>query len=298
MNKKGIISFFLKEGIMLSPELLERINENNKEEILRELKGENKEEGEKKEERNERGRGVSVEDVLKYYRKKYEIMSNILLKKLDAVSINKGKKIFSKTSIIGRVKERTTKGFIIEDVTGETEVITDNRTVSIGDVIGLKGWFKENGFFPEEIIWPDIPLSNKGNIPNILLTRKLTDRVREEGGKGFIIINLDSQTKMNENPFWLFTQNKEKKTSVLVLKPPKKIEHQMVANFLKRRELPHEKEVGSYITYLLEEIPDVLWLVDNKENWSKNYKGVLVVSTDEESFFEYKEGKGGRFGKI
>ncbi len=69
-------------------------------------------------------------------------------------------------------------------------------------------------------------------------------------------------------------------------------------NFLKRRELPHERKAGIYTPYLIEKIPNIVWLIENKGNWTKNYRGVIVVSTDHESFFQYKENEGGKFEKI
>jgi len=300
MNKKQILSIFLKEGFHIPPDLLEKINEENYEEFLRSLKDEKKPEGEPKittgveKERKK----ASVKDFLDYYSRKYEFLKEVLLKKMDAVSINKGKKIFSKTSILGRVREKTKNGFIIEDVTGETEALTDNKEISPGDVVGLRGWFKEGGFFSEELVWPDIPLTNKGELPEILLTRKLTERVKERTGKDTITINLESGEGKVQNPGWVSVLHREKKISILVFKPEKTIGDRDFMEFLKRRELPHKEEIGMYAPYLIEKIPDIIWLIENKENWTKNYKGIVVVSTDHESFFEYTERDGGKFEKI
>ncbi|NIO21515.1 MAG: hypothetical protein GTN76_12435 [Candidatus Aenigmarchaeota archaeon] len=298
MNKKQIISVFLKEGVMVPPTLLETINEDNYEDILRELKEGKKEKPKIKTENKKKRKEATVKDFLDYYGKKYEILKGVLLKKMDAVSINKGKKIFSKTSIIGRVREKTKNGFVIEDITGGTEVVMDNKNILPGDIVGLRGWFKEGGFFPDEIIWPDIPLTDKGKIPDILLTRKLSEELKEKTGKGFAVINLESEENGNLNPRWIRLQHGGKETLILVFKPEDVIGNQEFVNFLKRRELPHREEAGIYTPYLIENIPNIIWLIENKENWSKNYKGIVVASTDHESFFEYSEINGGKFGKI
>lgn len=300
MNKKQILSMFLKDGVLVPPDMLEKTNEENYKEILESLK--EKREPEKRAktttEAVEGKKEATVKDFLDYYNRKYEFLKGVLLKKLDAVSINKGKKIFSKTSIIGRIKEKTGRGFVMEDVTGETEVITDNTNVSPGDVMGLKGRFREGGFFPEEVVWPDIPLTSKGGLPDILLTGKLTQGIKEGRGKDTIIIELDPDKKGTPNPNRISIFQGERKISILAFKPKKTIGDQDAVKFLKKRELPHKEEAGIYTAFLIEKIPDVVWLVENKENWTKNYKGILVVSTGRGSLFEYKEGSGGKFGNI
>lgn len=299
MNKKQILSMFLEEGVLIPPDLLEKVDEENYEEVLKSLKGEKKTgdeartptKAEKK--RNE----ASVKDFLDYYSRKYEFLKGVLLKKMEAVSINKGKKIFSKTSIIGRVKEKTASGFIIEDVTGEAEVATESKGILPGDVIGLKGWFKEGGFLADEVVWPDIPLTNTARVPKFLLARRLTEGIRERSERG-VVINLGSEGKETPNPDHITVMHRNEKISVLVFKPEKAIGNEGVAWFLKRRELPHRGGMEIYTSHLIEKIPNILWLAENKENWTKNYKGIIIVSTDHKSLFEYTEEDGGKFEEI
>jgi len=300
MNKKQILSVFLKEGVLLSPETLERVNEENYEETLRSIKnGEKPGINTKTETKPEKGkRVVGVKEFLGYYNGKYDFLKEILLKKMDAVSINKGKKIFSKTSVIGRVKERTKKGFLIEDVTGEIEVTTDKKEIEKGDVIGLKGWFKEGGFMPDEFVWPDIPLTNNPELPDFLLTEKTSAKTTEKTGKSVLLISLDSRKEGRENPAWISVSEKGKGFLVLVFKPEERVSPEDFPNFFKRRELPHKKDGGIHITSVIKNIPNVVWFVQNRKNWTRNYRGVVVVSTDNESFFEYRKNEGGKFNKI
>jgi len=300
MNKKQILSMFLKEGVLVPPDLLVKINEDNYEEILKSLKGEGTSGKETKKtfKTEKRRKESSVKDLLDHYSRKYEFLKGVLLKKVNAVSINKGKKIFSKTSIIGRVKERTARGFVVEDVTGETEVVTDKKGILEGDVIGLKGWFKEGGFLPDEFVWPDIPLENKAELPDFLLTKRLTEKIMERGEKGVFLVNIDSSEKEKQNPSRINISHGEKNFLVLVFKPDEEISDQDFPKILKRMELPHREDGGIYTSYLIENVPDVIWFIENRKNWTKNYKGLVMVSTDHESFFEYKKNEGGKFDKI
>ena len=175
MDKKEIIGMFLKKGVLLSPGELEKINKENYMQILESKSGatEKKEHAVKEPMRGK----ISTEEFIKICNRKFEFLRETLLKKIEAVSINKGRKVFSEVAIIGRVKELTGKGFVIEDVTGETETVTENKGVNAGDVLGMSGFFKENRFFPKQVIWPDIPLENS---PKPIQTKiTLTTKVKE-----------------------------------------------------------------------------------------------------------------------
>ncbi|MHC1587327.1 MAG: hypothetical protein ACXQTX_02450 [Candidatus Syntropharchaeia archaeon] len=294
MNKREIIARFLKEGILIPPELLERVNEENYEEILRSLR-----EGDKKTKRKEGGiKGtekkteISVKEVLDYHSRKYEFLKSLLLRKMDAVSINKGKKMFSKIGIIGRVKEITGKGFVVEDVTGEVEVVGEGE-VKIGDVIGVKGWFKEGVFLPEEIIWPDVPLGRETNLPSFILTYKPLEQMKN---KETVIIDVNPEEVEAENPTQMSVMYGNERLRILVFKPEEDLKEEDVIRFLKRREVP-KKEKEIHINYLLEDIPNIIWVIENRRNWMRNYKGVVLVSTDKESFFVYRKERGGEFLK-
>ena len=304
MNKKQIMSAFLKEGILVPPEMWGEVNEKNYMEILELLKkGKRKKEapqGKGKETKSTKNtdKSVFVEDIINYYEKKYNFLKNLLLKKMDAVSINKGKKLFSKTSIIGRVKDKTPKGVVVEDITGETEVITDNKNVREGDVVGLIGWFKEGVFFPEKIIWPDIPLTTeREETPDLLLAEKLTEKITKKEDSGELIITPGPETKKT-TPSYINLSRKGIQLSVLFFRPRKPVTESEILGFLKRRELPCEDGVGVNTSCLIEKIPNIIWLAGNKENWNRNYKGIILISTNKESFYELKKNGEGRFGKI
>jgi len=291
MNKKEIIGLFLKKGILLSPEELEKINEENYIEIL---------EGKTNEKKDERfvvsepikGK-ISSEEFIKIQNTKFEFLREILLKKIEAVSINKGRKVFSEVAIIGRVKETTAKGFVVEDVTGETEVITENEEINMGDILGVKGFFKANSLFPKQIIWPDVPLENNPKPPGTKIT--LTTKTKETNG---IVVcpgaDPSEDVITGFEKFGMIKIPKDgEKIRIIAYSPEKDINEEAAVRILKKRLIPEKWIVDN----LIREIPNILWLFNNKQNWTRNYKGVVIVSSDEGSFAEYGE-DGIRFEKI
>ena len=288
MNKREIIDFFLKRGVLLSPEELEGTNKENYMKILEKKRGKQKDEkGEDFVVEEPKKGKISAEDFIKTYNKKFEFLKEKLLKKTEAVSINKGKKIFSKVTIIGRVKETTPKGFVLEDVTGETEVVEEKEKPNTGDVLGAKGFFKENSFFPEQIIWPDIPLDNNPDTIKKPLT--LTTKVKENmngliicpkaEGKDSVITGFDGLGKIK-------ISNEGKEIIVLAYSPGERFDEEEAVKVLKRRIVPEDEILDNLIT----EIPDIFWLFDNEKNWTRNYRGVIIISTSKSSFAEYEKG--------
>lgn len=290
MSKREIVGMFLKKGVLLSPEDLEKINKENYMQTLEKKTSETKKQIVIEPKRGE----MSSEEFIKTYNKKFEFLREILLKKIDAVSINKGRKVFSEVAIIGRVKDITARGFIIEDVTGETEVIGENKDVKVGNVLGMKGHFKENSFFPKQTIWPDISLENtpKPIGANITLTTKTKETMN-----GLVIC---PNAKPSENmitgfdKLGLIKMSKDgKEIRIVAYSPKNEINEEEAVKILKKRMISEEGIIDNLIT----EIPDILWIYNNKRNWTRNYKGVVIVSSEENSFAEYR-GEGIKFGKI
>ena len=212
MDKKQKVRFFLESGVLVSPKLMDKINEDNKERILQLAKQSddtvltNMEETalsirvKKIRERNRLG----VQDFVKYYNNKYNGIRKLLSKKMDATSVNNAKQAFSEVSVIGMVKELTPRGFVLEDPTGEISVIRkdedkdkqDTISISVDDVIGLTGFVKEGRMFVRETILPDVSLSNKaGRIDiNLLLTTQMTERLGSSAQDVSFIIRKDRKT--------------------------------------------------------------------------------------------------------
>jgi hypothetical protein len=292
MEKRDILGVFLRNGVMLSPEEFDAIDEKNYMQVLKErMSGKS---GKVTVITPKTGK-LTCEQFIKICGSKYETLKDEILKKTDAVSINKGKKVFSEVTIVGRVKETASKGFVLEDITGETEVVSENSGVCAGDVIGLKGFFKENKFYPDRTIWPDIPL---GNVPNPMDARiTLTTKVNE-GMHGTIVCPDYEADGMNVISGFkkfgiIILPGQQEKFILMAYSPANELPEDAAVKILKKRTLP---EAG-IVDNALNEIPDIFWIFNNKRNWTKNYRGVLVVSTDGTSYAEYEGGEI-NFGKI
>jgi len=288
MDKKEIVKTFFEHNILLSPQMLEMINENNINEILsrakqsdtpiitdlspKEISVEVRKAAQKK--------SLSPQDFAKYYNNKCDGIKNILLKKIgkekEVVSINKTKNAFSDVLVIGMVKELTPQGFVLEDMTGEVDVIS-KQTPSMDDVVCVKGLVREARLFAKELILPDIPLSRE--IVRIDASILLTT---DENANFVIVFNAEgkeAKKTLTSNPSWVSISKNSKKASILVYKPLEEADKQQAINYLKKRHLtPQRNQITSNEDYfLLDPIPDILWLVQ-KNSWMENYKGVNIIS--------------------
>ncbi len=60
-----------------------------------------------------------------------------------------------------------------------------------------------------------------------------------------------------------------------------------ILNILKKRLFPTK---NPYFYNVIEKIPDIVWLISDA-NWTRNYKGITIVSSDASVYVEY-DGKG------
>jgi len=117
----------------------------------------------------------TVDDFVKYYRKRYEFLKSLLLNRpntTDAVSI--GKLSYtgaSKATIIGMVSDMQqfstgTVKLRVEDLSGtinaimpakNKELLAQADFLALDEVIALRGSVSRRTFFVDEIIWPDVP---------------------------------------------------------------------------------------------------------------------------------------------
>ncbi len=302
MDKKEIIKTFFEHNVLLSPELLEKVNENNINEILSRAKQSKTAvvtELEQKPtslqeilfevKKTTQNKRLSAQDFAKYYNNKYEGIKNILLKKIgaekDIVSINKTKNTFSDVLVIGMVRELTPQGFILEDPTGETDVISEEKT-DPDDVVGVKGSVRENKLFAKEVTVPDIPLSRE--ITKIDASVFLTTEAIEHPADFTIVSNIDrildvknttNRAVVSANPSWVSISKDNKKLNIIVYKSQDEADKNKAISYLKKRHLsPQRNQIMSQEDpFLLNPIPDILWLVQ-KESWAENYKGVSIIS--------------------
>ena len=282
MSKELVVERFLQEGFLISPKLLEQIPEDNLDSILTSIKLSNdliiqnldqqKEEPEFKIKNYKEKNKLKASDFVEYYSKKYNVLKDIISKKLNPVSIDKAK-TFSETSIIGMVYEHTNNGLVVEDPTGKIEVRCSRDNVLVNSVLGFTGKIKEGIMLADKIIYPDIPLNNE--IKSLNMSLILSEKGQlTENLKTVSFIQQENLISVLTNPGYVKI-NKE--VVVLAYKPKDEVGKEKFLASLKNRfiqeETPSEK-------YLIKEIPSIFWINQEKQ-WVENYKGVTIVSGKE-----------------
>ena len=297
MNKKDMVKTLYEKGILPSPKELESLSAEPHA-IPLESRGSRLSVTPRKHERRKK---LSPQDFIDYYNSKYEKIKAMLLKKIDAVSITNAKTDPSPCGIIGIVKNLTQAGFIFEDPTGELEVmkssIRELEKISLDNVFGLRGFVRENRFFPKEIVWPGIPLNHRiGRIRgiNIMLSKN-----PKEAACSLAIS--EGKTKNNlqigETPEWIDITRGQDRVTFLAFKT--KATKGEALFYLKRRCLPEPNPIKTTENpYLIEEIPDIVWLIQDDE-WTENYRGITIISCGSQSLAKLDLGaRTVEFGKI
>lgn len=286
MNEE-IVRRFLKEGILISPQSLQKIDESNINEILEKAKSEGvlvfslQEETSVEVRKFQKKQKLSPKDFAKYYNARFDGIKNILLKKVEhTVSVSNAKRSASEFITIGMVREKTPKGFIIEDITGEAEVISKEEDISQDDVVAIRGISKEGMIFAKEIILPDIPLSSIRQKPNIKLTLS-ENQVTKEFNLTPEAVYWSDKKKNITNPGWITIKKDDKTATILVYKPANEIKAKDIISLLKKRHLyPLITQIeGIEDNFLIEPVPNLIWLIQ-KEKFRENYKGIMIVSGD------------------
>ncbi len=290
--KQHIIKQFLKEGILLSPESLDAIDESNSEQLLSQAKSskqlvfsttpESPSPTHKQAihvRKIEEKESMTAQDFAAFYNSRFEGIKGILAKKLEGpISVSNAKKSASDVVTIGMVRESTQRGFIIEDTTGWVEVISKAEDVVEDDVIGVKGVAKEGKVFAQETIWPDIPLSynhNPVDTPIFLSVKKEKGATVTPGSTHF-----SGESVSFSNPGWVTISSGKGSTTVLVYRPEKAVSPKEALSWLKKRHIQHSKTTIRWTEdpLIIEPIPNILWIVA-EERWKEIYKGVVVVSS-------------------
>lgn len=289
MDKKDFIKRALEQGILLSPEALARLDGKGFDEAIKDAKNAGKvvvagEAPHKpqitvKMKRFRSKKTVTPQDVAAFYQAKYSAISDMLSKRLSPVSINKAADIYADVDVIGMVKEKTAKGFILEDQTGEIEVVSQ-EVPDLDDVVGVRGSVREGKLFLQEAVWPDVPLKNEAErIAGMSIL--LSNTPVEKGADLIFTLEPDGERAIhvNTNPAWATVSKAGKRARLLVYRPPRKAGVKDGAVWLKKRCLPHLRGqvMGPENPFLLKTIPNVLWVVSD-EPGQEYYKGVTIVS--------------------
>lgn len=291
MDKREIVKKFAERGVLLSPQLLEKINETNIGFYLKKAEGKKHPIFDKT--KKEGGIRIRIKravvrekitpgDFVEYYNNRYNGLRKILLDKISPVSINNAKKSFSSVSIIGMVTELTQTGFIVEDTTGRIEVVSKNK-VDVDDVIGIGGVVREGKLFENGLVFPGVPETNrlrKIDGVKILLTKKFSD----EHGASFVFAEESNKTNKNiftgfTNPSWISISKGNDKINIVVYKPAAEASPDTAIKYLVKRHLMPEIWMikSPDDCFLLEQVPDILWVLSNRK-WARNYRGVTLIS--------------------
>ena len=241
MDKKEIVQAILKKGILISPDLLDRLNEDTLRSILENRDktkeivmgsmpegAENRQESPKPEtEANtitkpepeadenkitvrvratELRHRLSPDDFVRHYNNKYGALREILLKKTSAVSVNKAGGSASTVTVIGMVKELTSEGFVLEDPTGEIRIVSsqDKASIAEDDVLAASGVVRGERLFAKDIMMPDVPLTHPIGAINaeILLAEKMREQSTSNPGHELVCLP-GKITAGNGNPMEL-----------------------------------------------------------------------------------------------
>lgn len=305
MDQQEIVKQLTQKGVIVTPEMLEKIKSGELDSLavkpLAEPKEKTKPTLSVKIRKTERLSRASTKDFISYYNARYEGLRGILLKKMTALSINKAKGS-SEASVIGMVRENTPQGFVVEDATGEIDVV-GKEDVREDDVVGVKGAIREGRLFVNEMVWPDIPLNNEPQfIPgmSLLLTTAIDENI-EKLIKDFSLVFMPGTAKPDlseqernklitglPNPC-LATINKEgKEFSLLIYQPNRTIPPKEAVGLLRRRHLsPEKKEIFSKTDpYFIDPVPNLFWII-SEDRHVERYKGVTIIITKKQDAAKY-----------
>jgi hypothetical protein len=287
MNKADIVRRALEAGVMLSPEALEKMDGSNIDQVLAEAKHSLVHGSQQP---GKRGPEVSVKsarpkakakpkDFAEFYGQKYKAIKQMLLKRAKAVSINKAQDLNSEVSVIGMVKEMTASGAVLEDQTGEIEVVGDTGAKE-GDVLVVRGVVREKKIMLSEAVWPDVPFARQvGRIHNTSLL--LTAKGEKDADIIFSTEGAEGATHVSESPSWLTVTNNGSSLTVLAYRTEAK-ELKDAVMWLKKRHLPNGSVSGPKNMFIIDPVPEILWLIGPPAG-KDIYKGVLIISCGEGS---------------
>jgi len=287
MDKQEIVSKLLVNQLLVSPSILEKLDEKNIEDVIASVPKkvivitDLKEDDVKiRQVKIHEKKKMGVNDFIQYYKNRYEKIKAVLLKKMDAISINKTRGIYNSVSVIGMAKELTPTGFFLEDETGEIEVIYNNSGLKRDDVIGVIGIVKEDRLFGKDIIFPDIPLAKKITTMDLSLLLT-TEKAMAEAD--YIITTHKPLTQRHiqftTNPAIIKITSGEKEFIILIYRPQNPLGEPEIREALKKRHLgPTLNMIKSDEDHFaLEPLPDVIWLIQESK-WTANYKGISILS--------------------
>ena len=290
MDRQTLVRQMLSRGIMLTPQALEKAMKNGPESVLgghvqqapAAGAGKNAEKLSVIVKSTPMQRKITPEDAISAGRKRYEILRKLVLRKAaDAVSVNNALGSSAGVCVVGEVKEVGKDGFRLEDLTGAVKV-SSKEHVSENDIIGVRGWIRNNSLFAEEVIYPDIPIGR--DIPaiegRVLFTGGRTEPLQDAD----VIVTPDTvfwgkNERRIPNPAWLLLERGGKKAAILAYNAGRTVGKDEAIVWLRRRYIGDTAVIPDTET-VLNDIPDILYIIGGNEPWTANYKGVTVISSN------------------
>jgi hypothetical protein len=287
--KEEFVRELLKRGHLISPNALKKTNTKNIEELTQQktivlLEKQPETQPTLTIEKYEEKKDLTTKDFLEYYTKKYEAIREVLLRKTDSISVNKAAKSQYPVTTTGMVRELLPTGFVFDDPTGEITVVSKNHNLCTGDVAAVSGTAREGKLFADQIILPDIPLTNTINrIENTNLFLSYSQKgLPSLKPHDILVTNPPTKHKMSAsgipNPAWI-TISGPGRVTLLTYKPESEAGKEEALQFLRKRYITPNKPVitKGRDPFLLVPPPDIFWIVSGR-NWSQSYKGITVVS--------------------
>lgn len=316
MNKREMVHTILEKGILISPDLLDRLNEETLQSIILDSQQNGDKNGVVVEKvpdvtkaetakaaplpetsvssnvsidiiNPEPPNHLTPEDYVKYYNYQYDKLREMLLRKTNAVSINKMNGGRNPVTVIGMVGERTPNGLVIEDPTGQAKVmlgqgVANGIEITSNDVLAVTGNANEGIITGTSITFPDVPLTHPvGSLDaRIVLTENMpcTSQDIDAVFTPSSMSPKGGEPISYENPAHIRLSKDSKTLNMLIYRPAKDGHLNDATDYLKKRHLPHKpNQMRGTDPFLIEPVPDVFWYVC-KEKGSRAYKGVTIVS--------------------
>ena len=285
MDHEQLVRKLTREGVLITPDVMEDIKAGKYNQTKTEKQTKSKTKLSVKVLSPKPMERLSPKDFTTYFNNRFSCLRDLLIKKAPSISINKavdGQDV----SVIGMVRERSTQGFVLEDVTGEIPVVSSD-IVRDDDVISVSGKVIEGKLIASDVYWPDIPLTNQPKRilgMNILLATEIDDSLKgmiDDFDLVFVKSNGISNPKTFTNipsPATISINKEGNGISILVYAPPQPINPKDAIGLLKRRHLmPEKKEISSTTDhFFINDIPEIFWVISNVRH-VEHYKGVTLV---------------------
>lgn len=304
-----IIDKFLKKGILISPEIVNKLNPEEVDEIINKLDDKQlvltkevyclmKSSGVKVlNEYKKKSSTKRITNFVDFYNQRFDFLREILRKKLGTDKLTSINKLNMGTVlVIGMVRKIEDGGFELDDSTGSVFCRSNEKVVE-DEVIAVKGNYR-NELHAEKVTRPDIPLNNSVNATEddceTLFVSDLSSVKKHSHVKCVFTFHVSQKDIKNLN-MWIVTKKENKLKGKLVVSPEAPfmvdvegikvlvVEHPEIREVKKKLGLDDEKKVIIELLKRRHLLP--FSYVENDPYLIKVIPDVLFLSGGEETFF-------------